>query len=116
MNPYKPDPPHDPCLSCGRPIRRHLGEAIDNFHKRKCCDSVCSANRRSELAAARREASDARRAAEAAAMWVDRLPDDRQAGLSGLCYARYELRFRPASGRVAQPETVVASGSTLDGK
>jgi len=40
--------------------------------------------------------------------------DKGQRGLSGQCYALYELHFRARPGRVAQPATVVERGSALD--
>ena len=116
MNPYRRDPPHDPCAWCEGPVRRHDGEAWDNFRKRQCCCAACSTNRRNEIAAAKREATAARRAAEAAAEWVDRLPDGDQQGLSGQCFARHELRFRASPGLLSRPETEMVRASVLGGE
>ena len=99
--------PHPPCPICGRHVERREGENPNNYHQRRYCRSRCEREGLSLSAVA----SHPPRYLPGWPVITD--PGER---LSGQAYAPYEVRVRPQPGRVAQPATVLPSGTALGGE
>ena len=99
--------PHPHCPHCRGPVVQWPDERSSAYLQRHYCSYQCERGARSERCIAADVASTAE-----PVLIADQ--DEGQRGLSGQCYAPYELHFRPRPGRVAQPATVVERGSALD--
>jgi hypothetical protein len=101
------DHPHAPCPHCRGPVAQHPDERSSAYVRRMYCSYECEREAQSE----RCIAANVARKAEPVLVCAE---EEGQRGLSGQCFAPYELHFRPQTGRVAaQPATVLERSSTL---
>lgn len=98
---------HPPCPMCGCSVERRQDEPANNFAKRRYCRRRCEREARSLSAVASHPPGRP-------PPWPTLTePNER---LSGQCYAPHELHLRSQPGRIAQPATVVPSGTALGGE